>query len=143
MIDPIAYWTPLIGGLTGFVTLLLKIIELFGEMEKVRKLMKKLPHLLKLLGKFLIYALSLVIPNVAIIWYFFYLAGISPERLWQVNFFWAVVAQPTVGVSIYAYVWAKWIYPRLKHTLGGSRPQQEPKLPPRPPNESSKSGGRK
>ena len=143
MIEPIIYWTPVIAALTAFITLLLNLIELLGKIEKIEEPMKEPPYLLKLLAKFLIYGLSLVIPNIGIIWYFFYLAGISPDRLSETEFFWAIVAQPTMGVSIYAYVWARWIYPRLQRILGKSKSRQKPKRNSRTSSESSENGGKR
>jgi hypothetical protein len=143
MIERIAEWAPLVGGLWAFVQLLLKTIEFLEKIEKVEEIMEKLPHLLKLLGKFLVYGLSLAIPNVVIIWYFFYLAGLSPDRLSEIEFFGAVVMQPTIFVSLYAYIWAKWIYPRLQRLLGGSKSPQESRRISRASSESSRSGGKK
>ena len=118
MIEPIIiYWTPLITALTGFVTLLIKVIELLSKWEIIMKFIRLLPVLIKRLVKFLIYSLSLFVPNTGIIWYFFYLAGIYRDRLSQAEFFWAIVAQPTLAVSIYAYVWSSRIYTRLKNIL--------------------------
>jgi hypothetical protein len=139
MIEQIAEWAPLIGGLWVFVQLLLKAIEFLEKIEKVEETMEKLPHLLQLLGKFLVYGLSLAIPNLVIIWYFFYLAGLSPDRLSEVEFFGAVVMQPTIFVSLYAYIWAKGIYPRLQRLLGRSKSRQESRRTSRASSESSRS----
>ena len=132
MIDPVTYYAPLVSGLTIYVTLLLKLIELLGKKHEVEDFMKRLPRLLRLLAKSLIYFLTLAIPNVLMIWFFFFQAGISPDRLSEVNFFWAVVAQPTLGVSIYAYIWAKLIYPGLRNLLGETKLQPEPPSEPQP-----------
>ena len=155
MIEPVAYWTPLITGLSTYLPLLAGILVILEKLGFSAAL-QRAPLMLKLLIKFLIYFLSLVIPNVVIIWYFFYLAGSSPQRLWEGNFFWAVVAYPTVGVSLYAYAWAKWFYPFLQRILGDSEPQQgdsEPQQNTKPrqsaaraahtSKEPSKSGGKK
>jgi len=142
MIELITYWTPVVTGLTTFTTFLLKIIELLGNKERIVEILKGLPYLLKLLAKFLIYGLSLIIPNIGMIWLFFYQTGISPNRLSETEFFWAIVAQPTLGVSIYAYIWGKWIYPKLQSFLE-SNPPQEPKHEVSTSKKSSKNGGKK
>ncbi|HUF00278.1 MAG TPA: hypothetical protein VMN99_13555 [Anaerolineales bacterium] len=105
MIEPLNYWMAVIGGVTVFV------VAITNFLEALIKLMRWIP---RPLVKFLVYSLTLVIPNIGIIWYFFYLAGSSPYRLSELRFFLAIVAQPTIAVSIYAYIWAKWLYPYLK-----------------------------
>jgi hypothetical protein len=121
MIEPIAYWTPVISVFIVFVLTLRSLVDaleqLIKQIEKLEETMKRPPKLLKLLLKFLIYSLTLVLPNLGIIWYFFYLAGFSPYRLSELRFFLAIVAQPTIGVSVYAYFWGKWLYPQLQRIL--------------------------
>lgn len=112
MIDPISYWTSIIGGLTAFVIVLLKTIEI------LEKLMNRPNAFLKLL-EFLIYGSSLVVPNMGI-GYFFYLVGTSPNLLSETKFFWIIIAQLTTGVSIYTYIWGRWIYPRLHRIMGST-----------------------
>ena len=74
-----------------------------------------------LISKFLIYGLGLVVPNIGIIWYFFYLASIFPNRLLETKFFWTIIVQLSIGVSIYAYVWGRWFFPKLERILDESK----------------------
>lgn len=114
MIEPVTYWTVFI---SGIIILIRTLNELLKAIEELVERMKQLPNVLKFLMKFLTYSLTLVLPNIGIVWLFFYLAGSSPDRFSEPNFFWAMVLQPTLGVSIYAYIWGSWFYPQLKRIL--------------------------
>jgi hypothetical protein len=118
MIEPIKYYTGIvaaIGGFLGGIVLILKAIE---------ELMKTLTMLPEWIFKFLVYGLTLVIPNTMIVWYFFYLAGFYPYRLSEPRFFLTIVVQPAIGVSLYAYLWGRLLYPWLKGTLSRTKPQK-------------------
>lgn len=117
MIEPVNYWISIIVYITLLITTFNGLLKALGELEKE---VKRIPKQLKTLTKFLAYSLTLVVPNIGIIWYFFYLAGFSVDRLSEARFFWAMVAQPTIGVSVYAYIWGRWLYPRLQRILNGS-----------------------
>lgn len=111
MIEPINYWTTII----VYLTLLIKSFsELLKAINRLENEMNHLPKQLKTIFKILVYILTIIVPNIGIIWYFFYLTGLSPNRINEANFFWAMVAQPTIGVSIYAYIWGSWFYPKLR-----------------------------
>jgi hypothetical protein len=113
MVEIIEYWTFIIAAITAFIWTLIKLVE------ALETFIRRIP---KSLTKFLVYGFALVIPYATIIWWFFYLAGLSPGRLSEPRFFWAMVAQPTIGASFYGYAWGKWIYPRLHNILGASNP---------------------
>jgi hypothetical protein len=115
MIEPGNYWVSVIAFLTVYITAITNLLKAIEE------LMKIVPNVLKPLAKFLFYSITLVAPNIGIIWLFFYLAGSSPERFSEARFFWAMVAQPTLGVSIYAYIWGRWLYPQLQRALRSSQ----------------------
>jgi hypothetical protein len=112
MVEIIGYWTVIIAAVTAFIWALIKLLEALKE------LIKSIP---KPITKFFVYGLALIIPYIAIIWWFFYLAGLSPNRLSEPKFFWAMVIQPTIGASFYGYAWGKWIYPRLHSILGAPK----------------------
>jgi hypothetical protein len=143
MNEPIAYLTPVIAFLVLFTGLLLNIVKLFEESPVIMTILRKLPYLLKLLVRFLVYGLSLIIPIFGVIWYYFYQAGISPDRLSDTKFFSAVVVLPTIGVSIYAYIWGRWIYPKLQKFPSESNSSQEPKHEVSKSKKSSNNGGKK
>lgn len=132
MFEIITQWTVIIGAIAGFILALIRLIE------ALKQLFERLP---KQLVEFLVYAPAIVIPYFAIVWWFFYLAGLSPERLSEPGFFWAVVAQPTIGVSIYTYVWGRWIYPTLQRILGQSNSRRKPERKPNTSSASSRNGG--
>ena len=121
MIEPITYWAGLIGGLITITTALNQLFKAIDDLAEQVDKMKQLPKLLKLLIKFLTYSLTLLIPNVGIIWLFFYLAGLHPEMISEARFFLAIVTEPTIGVSIYAYIWGSWIYPKLQRVFNNEK----------------------
>ena len=115
MIELITSWTVLITVIGGLLYALIYVLGLLDE------LIKRLP---KWLARFLIYGLALLIPNAVIIWYFFYLVGLNANRLSEPTFFWAMVAQPIIGVSIYGYVWGKRIYPQVRGIVNKLKPEK-------------------
>lgn len=95
-------------GITAFLQILVKFIELFT------KFLKTIPARVMM---FLSLAASLFVPNGIIIWYYFYLVGLNSHRLSEVKFFLSMITQLTVLISLYAFVWSKWFYPKLRRIM--------------------------
>ena len=69
---------------------------------------------LAMFARFLVFLGILTIPNWLIIWYVLYVAALNHDRLWEAGFFLALVAQATVAVSLYTFLWGVWLYPKLR-----------------------------
>lgn len=103
----------------GILTILLTVIAtILGIIEKYLKFRQNdkdfQKHITKPFVRFLSFILSLAIPNGILISYYFYLAGLYPHRLSEDLFFISLVAQLIIGVSLYAFAWGKWVYPKLQ-----------------------------
>jgi hypothetical protein len=73
------------------------------------------------IAKFAINTIAVVVPVTAIIWYFFYLAGLYSNRLSEPTFFLAMVVQAALAVSVYWYIWLIWISPKLRRMFAPSK----------------------
>ena len=98
--------------LLTFIATLLGIILKFLEIRENDADFQK--YILKPFIKLLSFIFSLVVPNGVLVSSYFYLAGLYPHRLSENFFFISLVAQLIIGVSLYAFVWGKWIYPKLE-----------------------------
>lgn len=135
MTETLGIWTGLILAFAAFIAavkfLLQNILELID-------IWKKIPVWLL---KFLIYVLTLVIPNTIIIWRFFYFAGLYSNRLSEPIFFWSMIIQSALGVSMYEIAWLTWVYSGIDK-IPKESPSSEPEDKPRRYKKSSKSGGK-
>jgi hypothetical protein len=71
--------------------------------------------LLKAVG-YLLFFLSLAVPNGLMTWFMFYQVGRSPLQILEPVIFFSVILQTTAFVSIYSFLWGVWLVPLLRRS---------------------------
>ena len=90
--------------ITVFLVILVKLLE---QLEKIQKYIPT-----SWFRAFYI-LVSLIVPNGIMVTYFFYLAGLEPERLSEYNFYYGLIIQLVILLSLYTFAWGRWFHPRL------------------------------
>jgi hypothetical protein len=96
--------------LDEFNEILLLIVAILGAIAALLKRIKVLKPLIVCV----LFLATVVIPAGSIAWFFMYLAAENSSRITEPAVFLSLVAQSTAAVSLYAFFWGMWLYPRLK-----------------------------
>jgi hypothetical protein len=111
--DTLESLTKVIVGISTLLVALKNLIEILGNFP-----------LRVGLAKFALNIITVVVPVTAIIWYFYYLAGLYSNRLSEPTFFLAMVIQAALAVSVYWYIWVVWISPKLRSMFAPAKKKQ-------------------
>lgn len=96
--------------LEEFKEILLIIIAILGYIAALLKKRK----LLKSLMACVLFLATVIIPAGSIVWFFMYLVAENSNRINESAVFLSLVAQLTAAVSLYAFLWGMWLYPKFK-----------------------------
>lgn len=115
--------TDLVGILSSFALVLGAIA---GIITSSIVIARRLPILLKLVKDsflyrsllkgiiYLLYFLSLAIPNGLLVWFMVFQVGKNARQILNPVVFFSVIIQITMLVSVYSFVWGAWLAPLLR-----------------------------
>ena len=102
-------WTPVVPIIVAIITsIIAPIVVHYVNTGKIGA------GRLAMFARFLVFLAILTVPNLLIIWSALYVAALNHDRLWEAGVFLALVAQVTVAVSLYTFLWGVWLYPKLR-----------------------------
>jgi hypothetical protein len=73
---------------------------------------------------FLLFFLSIAVPNGILVWFMMFLVGQNLGQILSPTVFYSIILQTTLLVSIYSFLWGVWLAPLLRR----SYQKQEPPL---------------
>ncbi len=118
--DMLRILAPITAFLVAVAALLKAIVEIVKALKELKPSTKYL--------KYLVIIATQIVPVGVVIWYFMYWAAENSGRLTEPVVFLLLVAESTMLISLYEFIWGVWFYPRLK-SLPVKREQNEPQLP--------------
>jgi hypothetical protein len=90
--------------------ILLVIVAILGALAALFEKLKVLKPLIVCV----LFLATVIVPAGSMAWFFTYLAAENSNRIKEPVVFLSLVAQSTAAVSLYAFFWGMWLYPRLK-----------------------------
>jgi hypothetical protein len=106
-----------LAGILGTIAVIVKsAIEIAKKLPILMNIVKKssaYKFLLKVVV-YLLFFLTLAIPNGMIVWWYHYQVAKNPRQILEPSVFLLVIFQITLFVSLYSLAWGVWLVPALR-----------------------------